>query len=83
MGVCHERTGPRFHSQETKDLISQIRIAYLQANPDKVPWKLNHSSKQSYPEKYFEDVFKNEGMKLEPYLPLGIYELDFADQTRK
>ena len=30
---------------------------YLMENPDKVPYLLNHSSKESYPEKYFtEDI---------------------------
>ena len=43
---------PQRHSEETKKKISEIRKKYLSENPDKVPYKLNHSSTESYPEKY-------------------------------
>lgn len=46
------------HSEETKRKISEIRKKFLLEHPDKVPYKLNHSSKQSYPEKFFENFFK-------------------------
>jgi hypothetical protein len=55
-------TTGRKHSQETKDKISQARIKYLSENPDKVPHLVNHSSKESYPEKYFTDVFERENI---------------------
>lgn len=45
------------HSEETKKKISIKRIQFLEANPDKVPYLLNHSSKISYPEQYFIDCF--------------------------
>lgn len=69
---------PRRHSEETKNKISEIRKRYLQENPDKVPYKLNHSSKESYPEKYFTEVFKNEGIEVVKSFYIGIYELDFS-----
>lgn len=45
--------GRKKHTMETKEKISKIRKEFLTKNPDKVPYKLNHSSKESYPEKLF------------------------------
>lgn len=42
------------HTQEVKNKISKSRIKYLNENPDKIPYLLNHSSKKSYPELTFE-----------------------------
>jgi len=47
----------RKHSQETKEKISEIRKAFLKENPDKVPYRLNHSSRESYPEKIFREAY--------------------------
>ena len=69
---------PRKHSEETKKKLSEIRKKYLAENPDKVPYKLNHSSKESYPEKYFTEVFVNEGIEVVKSFHIGIYELDFC-----
>lgn len=74
---------PQRHSEETKKKISDIRKKYLQENPDKVPYKLNHSSKESYPEKYFTEVFENEGIKVVKSFYIGIYELDFCIPDKK
>ena len=74
---------PRKHSEETKKKISEIRKKYLQENPDKVPYKLNHSSKESYPEKYFTEVFKNEGIKVTKSFHIELYELDFCILDKK
>lgn len=46
----------RKHSKESKEKISKSRKEYLNKNPDKVPYLLNHSSKKSWPEKRFEKV---------------------------
>ena len=62
----------RPHSDKTKKLISERRIKYLLENPDKVPYLLNHSSKESYPEKYFNNVFTNEGMIFERYYRIAL-----------
>lgn len=72
---------PQKHSQETKDKISRKRKEYLKANPDQIPYKLNHKhKKQSYPEKYFSESFgKN---FLEQY-KVNLYSLDFACLNKK
>lgn len=71
------------HTQETKDKISKSRKEYLRNNPDKVPYLLNHSSKESYPEKYFTEVFKNEGIDVIKSYRIGLYELDFSIPEKK
>jgi very-short-patch-repair endonuclease len=73
----------RKHSEETKKKISDARKKYLSENPDKVPYKLNHSSKESYPEKYFTEVFKNEGINVVKSFYIGLYELDFSIPNKK
>jgi very-short-patch-repair endonuclease len=79
-----QRKNPRTHSAATKKKISEARKAYLKANPDKVPYLLNHNSKgPSYPERYFKEVFEKEGIALVQYHRVGLFELDFADLERK
>ena len=68
------------HSQETKDKISNSRKKYLEEHPDKIPFKLNHSSKQSYPEQYFEELFEKENIPLLNHKQVGRYELDFYNE---
>ena len=68
------------HSQETKDKISNSRKKYLEEHPDKIPFKLNHSSKQSYPEQYFEELFEKENIPLLYHKQVGRYELDFYNE---
>jgi len=70
-------------SDETKKKISESRKKYLLENPDKVPYLLNHSSKESYPEKYFSEVFINEGIEVQRYFRIGLYELDFCVIDKK
>ena len=56
------------------------RKQYLLDNPEKVPYKLNHHSKQSYPEKYFREVFDNDDLlktAISEYR-VKLYSLDFA-----
>lgn len=55
-------------SNETKQKISNSRKKYLNEHPDKVPFKLNHSSKKSYPEQYFEELFNKEKILLQYHL---------------
>lgn len=72
---------PQKLSEETKKKISEGRKQYLQNNPDKVPYLLNHSRNESYPELYFDNIFSKEYKKNEDYktyLQVGIYEIDFA-----
>jgi very-short-patch-repair endonuclease len=77
------KKNPRKHSEETKSKISEIRKKYLQENPDKVPYKLNHSSKESYPEKYFTELFKKEEIEVVKSFYIGLYELDFCIPDKK
>ena len=72
-------------SDEQKKKISESRIKYLKENPDKVPYLLNHSSKESYPEKYFRSIFKkelDEGTLCSEYR-VGLYSLDIANVDKK
>lgn len=70
----------RPHTEEEKEFLSKTRKEYLKAHPDKVPYLLNHHSKQSYPEKYFEDLFSKDDIlnKLQKEFKVGLYSLDFA-----
>jgi very-short-patch-repair endonuclease len=66
-------------TKEHKEKISIGRTKYLQENPDKVPYRLNHSSKDSYPELLFEKGLTEIGIKgWCKDFPFGIYEFDFA-----
>lgn len=68
------------HSEETKQKMSMKRKQYLLDNPEKVPYKLNRHSKQSYPEKYFREVFDNDDLlktAISEYR-VKLYSLDFA-----
>lgn len=74
----------KHHSEEEKQKISKSMKKYLNENPDKVPYILNHSSKESYPEQYFRTVFKNENFPLfvqNKYI--NGYFLDFAFEDKK
>lgn len=79
----YKAKNPLKHTEETKNKISEIRRNYLKANPDKVPYKLNHSSKESYPEKYFTELFEKEDIKVKKYHRVGVYELDFCILDKK
>lgn len=66
-------------SQKTKKKVSLSMKRYLKKHPDKVPYLLNHSSKESYPERYFRECFLKEGFpKFEQDKYVQGYFLDFA-----
>lgn len=72
------------HTEESKRKISQARIKYLTAHPDKVPYLINHSSKKSWPEQVFENALISSGIIGWKYAyQNGIYEYDFAWPDRK
>jgi len=74
----------RKHSEETKKKISKIRKKFLEENPDKVPYLLNHHSKgSSYPERYFKEVFDNHEVDYVYQHRVGLYSLDFAILDQK
>lgn len=70
----------KHHSKESKQKLSIKRKQYLLDNPEKVPYKLNHHSKQSYPEKYFREVFDNDDLLKTAIseFRVKLYSLDFA-----
>lgn len=81
--ILSNRVSPfkgKHHSEESKQKLSMKRKQYLLDNPEKVPYKLNHHSKQSYPEKYFREVFDNDDLlkKAISEYRVKLYSLDFA-----
>ena len=73
-----EPTHHKHRSEESKKKISEARKKYLNEHPDKVPFKLNHSSKESYPEKYFREWLQKENIFSEKEYSVERYSLDFA-----
>lgn len=70
-------------SDETKRKISISRKKYLDENPDKVPYILNHYTNGiSYPEKYFKEVFENECIPLKHHKQIKCYQLDFYNDEK-
>ena len=75
---------PQFHTKETKEKLSISRLRYLEEHPDEVPYKLNHSSKKSYPEIVFENALNSNNIKGWTYnYRSGIYAYDFAWPEQK
>ena len=71
-------------SEETKKKISISRLRYLEEHPDEVPYKLNHSSKKSYPEIVFENALNSNNIKGWTYnYRNGVYSYDFAWPEQK
>lgn len=71
-------------SDEHKERISNQRIKYLNENPDKVPYRLNHSSKMSYPEIIFKNALEAMNITGWTYnFQHGIYSYDFAFPLEK
>ena len=70
-------------SENDKKRISEQRKKYLNQHPEKVPYLLNHSSKMSYPERYFKIVFLIEKIDLKYHLQIGRYQLDFYNLEKK
>ena len=83
---CETHSGLRLgttQSEETKNKISYSMKKFLVNNPDMIPYKRNHSSKESYPEKYFNEIFKLEGLDLVYHVQVGLYQLDFCNEPKK
>jgi len=69
----------RPHTELTKQKISAIRRKFIFENPDKVPYKLNHSSKRSWLEITTENALIDYGLKgFETEYQNGPYSYDFA-----
>lgn len=81
--IREARTGSKL-SEETKQKVSSSMRSYLDRNPDKVGYKLNHYSKgRSYAEEYWKNVLDNNGLEYEEQLKIGLYYLDFAFPKQK
>ena len=66
-------------------MLSERRKQYLSEHPEMVPYLINHHSKQSYPEKYFRELFDNDDIlknAISEY-KVGLYSLDFAFPKEK
>lgn len=70
-------------SKEDKKRISESCKKYYSEHPDEVGFKLHHSSKKSYPEQYFEELFIKENIDLKYHLQVDRYELDFYNKNVK
>lgn len=70
-------------SEEHRKNISLGRKRFLNEHPGMIPFKLNHSSKQSYPERYFQIIFYKENINLKYHLQVKRYELDFYNKEKK
>ena len=59
-----------YQTEESRKRISESRKRYIEEHPDQAPFKLNHSSKKSYPEKHFEELFITTGTSSRDRTPL-------------
>ena len=77
--------GKSSHAQtpETRAKISAARKKYLNEHPEKSPFKLSHSSHESFPEKYFRKWLKKEKLLEKQEFQIGRYSLDFAWPDKK
>jgi len=74
----------RSHTEETKNKIRDKRLKFLEENPDKVPYKLNHYSKgKSYAEQYWKIILESHNIEFIEEYPIGLYSLDFAIVDKK
>lgn len=67
------------HTEEYKINLSKQKKKFFELNPDKIGYRLNHSSKESFPEKIFrENLIKNNVEGWIQEYNFGIYRFDFA-----
>lgn len=72
------QTGKK-HTADTRRRMSENKKIYLDNNPDKVPYRLYHSSIKSFPEMTFEKYLKLNNIKGWVYnYRFGRYSFDFA-----
>lgn len=67
---------------EVREKKSINKKKWLLEHPDKVPYKLNHSSKESYPEIYFKSIFEDNNIPLVYHKQVGLYQLDFCNESK-
>ena len=84
LGIITPYNKGTHHTEEEKKNLSEKRKQFLKEHPEKVPYVLNHHSKgDSYPEKYFKEVFDNEKINYEQNYKQSGYFLDFAWPEKK
>lgn len=71
----------RQHSEDSKKKASDTMKRKIADGSFIVPYKRNHSSKVSFPEKYFMEVLKELPIKYN--YQVGLYQLDFAIPEKK
>lgn len=71
------------HTEDTKQRISIGRKKFLTENPHMVPYLLNHSSKVSYPEKYWAKIFQKYNIPVQSEHNVLSYYMDFALPEQK
>ena len=83
--ILHDKKfGAPKHSQKTKEKLSLVMREYFEKNPDKVGYRMNHSSKKSYPEIIFENALMASNITGWIYsYNCGIYRYDFAFVDKK
>ena len=78
-GIIQPSMKGKHLSEEHKNKTSASMKKFFKEHPDRVPYVLNHSSKESYPEKYFKAAFLAENFPVfiqDKYV--NGYFLDFA-----
>lgn len=73
----------KHQTEDAKRRISESRKRYLDEHPDNSSWLGNHSSKPSFGEKYFMEVFEKEKIPLLYHKRIKRYELDFYNEELK
>ena len=81
--IIRQKSIGRKHTDESKKMISDGRKKFLNENPQMVPYILNHSRNESYPEIYFCDIFEKENINITKKYRIGLYELDFSIPEKK
>jgi very-short-patch-repair endonuclease len=65
------------NSTETREKLRNIMLEKVK-NKTHLGWKSRKGKKPSYPEQFFMEVLKNNGIQYEYELPCGKYFIDFA-----
>lgn len=69
--------------EEVRKKISESVKKWCLEHPNEVPYRKYHSSKESYPEKYFREVLENANVQFEQEYSVHRYSLDFAFPEKK
>jgi very-short-patch-repair endonuclease/transposase len=85
--VCKQNSNHRIyptrlgmpHTESSKAKLSAARTKYLRENPQTHTY-ITLRNKESYPEKYFTEVFTNAGLNFQREVHCGTYTLDFYFQ---